>query len=412
MKYLCSGYDKAGKPVTEAVEAADKPEAIELMRRKGVFVTQASVHTGAAPAARGTAPAASAGGARPNLDRVADFFRQLALLVSTGTPLVDAMDSLRKQISDPAWRAVVDALYTRVEEGTPLSEAMAAFPRQFDGVSRSLVAAGEQGGKLDAMLERLSKLTRQQARIRKTVQGALVYPALLIAISVAVVSAMLGFVLPRFESLFKTLHVPLPITTEWLMAASEFIRSWWWAIGLTLAGAATLVWAYLRTAEGQATRDSLLVRLPQIGRLTRSFATARIARMLGVLLEGKVALLDSLALTRQSMGNTQYVALITKAEESVTRGESVSAALNDPTLINPSVCDAIRSAERSGQIGSVLISVADHLDEDNEMLVKTMTGLLEPIILVVLGLVVGTMAISMFLPLFDLTAAGAGGGAP
>jgi type IV pilus assembly protein PilC len=150
----------------------------------------------------------------------------------------------------------------------------------------------------------------------------------------------------------------------------------------------------------------LLLRAPVIGRLSRSFATAQVVRVLGVLLEGRVPMLEALKLTRAATGRAAYAALVGRAEEAVTRGESVCGAFGDATLISPTVHEAIRSGERTGQIASVLMQVADHLDEDNEMTLKTVVSLVEPLILIVMGLVVGVMAISMFLPLFDLAASG------
>lgn len=409
MRYACTGFDRAGVRVTELVDALDPQEAAEAARRKGLYATEVVEAKGGAAARAVSAPGAFRRTRRAGKpDDLAAFTRQLALLVSTGTPLVDAMESLAKQAPPGPWRDVVADLRRQVEEGGQLSEAMASHPGTFDAVCRSLVAAGEQGGRLDVMLARLAKLTRQQVKIRKTVVGALVYPCLLIVVSIVVLIAMLGFVMPRFEGLFESLGSPLPPTTKILMAASGVLRSYWYAfVGAAIAVGVGLRF-YLSTPGGRLARDRAMVHAPQLGRVTRSFATARIARMLGVLLEGKVSLLESLALTKLAMGNALYADLITRAEEAVIRGENVSAALGDPALISPSVCEAIRSGERTGQVAPVLASVAEFLDEDNEVLLRTITGLLEPVILIVLGLVVGMVAISMFLPLFDLTAAGGG----
>ena len=205
-------------------------------------------------------------------------------------------------------------------------------------------------------------------------------------------------------------HSPLPATTKMLMSASEGLRAYWWAIGGGLAGVIVGFKFWLASSTGRVMWDRFMVRAPQIGPISRSFATARVARMLGTLLDAKVALLDALELTKQSLKNSVYVTLLAGAQEAVTRGETVSSALADPTLINASVCDALRSAEKTGKMSTVLVTLADYMDQDNEVLVKTLTGLLEPLILIVLGVVVGAVAISMFLPLFDLTSAAGGGG--
>jgi len=409
MKFSYRGFDKSGAPVADTTEGADRHDATEALRKRGIFVTEVSEFRSdqaPRPVPRGRARGTPSRGRR--LDDLAIFTRQLSLLVQTGTPLVDAIASLQRQVPPGAWHDVLTTVKARVEEGAQLSEAMAQHPQYFDAVCRSLIAAGEQGGKLDVMLGRLAKLVRQQVKVRKTVTGAMVYPCLLIGVSLVVVTAMLGFVLPRFEGLFTSLDTPLPPTTKYLMIASGVLRTYWWAIvgGLAVLGGGLKVW--LSTQAGRQAWDVFTIKAPQLGKVTRSFATARIARMLGVLLEGKVSLLEALTLTRQSMGNSLYIALLNKAEQAVTRGESVSSALADPMLINPAVCEALRSGERTGQVAPVLVSVAEYLDEDNEVLIKTLTGLMEPIILIVLGIIVGVVAISMFLPLFDLTAAGGG----
>lgn len=413
MKFDYKGFDKSGSPCRGTAEGLDRNEATDGLRRKGIFVTEMTEAGAGSSAGRtGTASGKAEAIKRPgkNLEVVASFTRQLSLLVSTGTPLVEALASLERQTPEGPFRNVVARMRKSVEEGAQLSDTMASHPQYFDAVCRSLVCAGEQGGKLEVMLDRLSKLIRQQVKVRKTVQGAMVYPVLLIVVAVAVVCALLGFVLPRFEGLFKTLDTPLPATTQVLMVASGFLRAYWWAVvgGVAAAGFAGKVW--LSSRAGRLGLDHFMTTAPQLGRISRSFATAQIARMLGTLLDGKVALLEALELTKQSMKSARYAALLEKAQDAVMRGDNVSAALADPALINASMCDALRSGERTGRMSAVLVSMADHMDEDNEVLIKTLTGLMEPLILMVLGLVVGIVAISMFLPLFDLTAA-AGGGA-
>ncbi|GJQ30592.1 MAG: type II secretion system protein F [Phycisphaerae bacterium] len=402
MKFAYTGYDAAGKPVTSVVEAADRDAAAETLKRRGVFVSEIGPPR---DATRLNAGATSRPSLR-RLDQVSGFLRQLSVLVSTGTPLVEALASLESQQREGPFRAVLRNIRARLEEGVQLSEAMTHHPGYFDGVCRSLVAAGESGGKLDAMLTRLAAFTRQQVRVRKTITGAMVYPCLLIAVAFAVTFAMLGFVLPRFEGLFKSLDTPLPPTTQVLMDLSAFARQYWFAVVGLLVAIPVLVRVYVRTARGRDMVENLMLRLPHLGHLTRGYATARMSRVLGVLLDGKVTLLEAIRLTRQATGLRRFESMLARAEDHVTRGESFSAAINIPALIPPNFVEAVRSGERSGKVSNVLLTLADAMDEDNDLALKTVTGLLEPLILIVLGLVVGGMAISMFLPLFDLTAAG------
>lgn len=407
MKFVYKGFDKTGKPVADSLEAADRNEAAEILRRRGVFVSEIGEPRELAAGASASAARKRVSGKR--LEQVSGFLRQLAVLVSTGTPVVEAVESLERQQKDGPFKSMLQVLRRRVEEGVQFSDAMAAHPEYFDGVCRSLVAAGESGGKLDAMLARLSTFTRQQVKVRKNVTGAMVYPCLLIVVAIGVTVAMLGFVLPRFEGLFKTLDTPLPPTTQMLMDISRFGREYWYAVLGAAISIPVGLKLWLSTQSGLHALERFMLTAPQLGKLTRAYAVARFSRVLGVLLDGKVALLDAIRLTRQATGIAKYDALLGRAEDAVTRGENFSVAINDPTLVPPSVIEAIRSGERSGRVSNVLLTLADAMDEDNELALKTVTGLLEPLILIMLGLVVGGMAISMFLPLFDLTAAGGHG---
>lgn len=414
MKIAYQAYDTMGKSVSGTVEAASTEAATQQLRKQGLFVARA-----AEGGLANKEPVRAGGGISGLLTgrskTVSQFTRQLAVLVSTGTPVVEALAVLEKQVAGPAggWRAVLSNIRARVEEGAQLSEALGAHTVWFDPVTCSLVAAGESRGKLGDMLVRAADLLRQQQKVRSAVLGAMVYPTLLICVAITTLISMVGFVLPRFEGLFETLGAGLPPTTKVLMQVSRVAREHWVVVVLGAAGAvgATIVWVASRA--GQRMIGVALIRLPMIGRVTRSLATARIARMMGVLLEGKVPMLDALTLTRAGAGETLYAAMLGKAIDLVTRGEPTSAAFADATLIHPSVCEAVRSGERTGQIGPVLSTVADFLDEDNEAMVKSLTSIIEPVILIGMGLVVGGVAMSMFLPLFDLAGGpGPGGGAP
>lgn len=406
MKFAYRAYSRDGSAVSGTLEVASgqSAEATEQLRRRGLFVTELrQEHSGGSGANRRTS-----GGTR-RLRRLVSFARQMSVLVSTGTTIVEAMQSVERQTTDEGWREALSMVRKRVEEGEQLSRAMEARPDVFDPVCRSLIAAGESGGQLDTMLERLSKLARQQLKMRSQLSGALVYPIVLIAVALAVVVTMVAFVMPRFEGLFRSLNTPLPMATAYLMSIGAFAREWWWAVLPVLGLGAASVWLWARTPNGNARLDSLVLELPHIGGVKRSFITARMARVLGVLLEGRVPLLEALDLTRQSAGSMRFARVIDDARDAVTRGESVSAAFSASGLVVPSVCEAMRSGERSGQVAPVLLTIADSLDEENEITLKTITTLLEPAILIIMGLIVGGVAVSMFLPLFDLTA-GAGGG--
>lgn len=413
MNFAYLAYDRTGKQFKSTVDAGSVAEAQEALRRQGLFPTELNRldSDGERAGVQGRLGFAGGGGKARRLKDMSIFVRQLSVLVSTGTPMVEAIISLEKQLPPGPWHKAVSDIRGRLEQGASLTSAMEHHPRYFDAVARSLVAAGESGGRLDDMLKRLAMLSRQQIRIIGAIRGAMVYPCLLLIIATNVLATMLLFVLPRFEGLFKSLGAPLPASTQMLVDLSNLLRGYWWAAILAVIPTIVMMRLWLLSESGRNWVAGLKVTAPQIGKVYRSFATARFARILAVLLEGKVPLLDALKLTRESTGNIRYERLIAKAEEGVTRGESLSSTLQNSPLMSPAVVEAIRSGERSGQLAPVLMHVAEFMDEDNELVLKSLSSLIEPLILLALGVVIGFVAVSMFLPLFDIaTAAQAGGG--
>lgn len=404
MKLAYEGYDMAGKPAAGFVEAAGVAEAAEHLRRQGLFVTSVREQSAVTADPVPGAPRARRTGARSR-DMVA-FFRQLSILVGTHTPLVQALDAIERQTPDGPWRSVVADLRRRVEEGAALSAAMEAHASRFDAICRSMVAAGESGGRLDIMLRGLAEMVRQQYHVRRSVLGAMVYPAVLIVVSLCVLLVTLFFVLPQFRGLFDTLQVPLPPTTALLMSTSDWCASHWWAVIALAIAVATAPVIALRSPPVRECLDRILVVAPRIGPIVRAFATARIARVMGVLLDARIPMLDAVRLARQGCSNSCYARLLDRAESAITRGESLADTLSHSGLVVPSICEALASGERSGELGPVLLQVASFLDEDNEVLIKALMSIIEPIILTFLGVIIGFVAVSMFLPLFDIATLG------
>ena len=405
MKFVYQAIDKDGKIVNDVTEAKDAGEAVENLRRQGMFATEIN-------------PASEVAGARKvrgsigrgkRLKYLAMFSRQLHVLVGCGIPLTQALEALERQVKPGPWKDVLANIHARVEEGTSLSAALEMHPLYFDPIVRSMIEAGETSGNLSAMLDRLATLTKKQVHTRSAIIGAMVYPCLLIVVSINVLITMLTFVLPRFADLFKTLDSPLPPSTKFLMAVSEIMRNEWWAILLGIIFAVVGIKTWLASAHGKKSVDTLVIRVPQFGVLVRNFISARIVRTLGVLLQSRVQLLDALRLTRLGTLNHHYSDLLSRAEQAVACGEPISSAFSREDLIPSNIYEALRNGERSGQVGPLLLNMADFMDEENEVVMKSLTSIIEPVILIVLGVLVGGVALSMFLPLFDLTAAARGG---
>jgi len=405
MKLAYQACDQLGKVVTGTIDAGSTSEAIDVLRGESLYVTTISA-ANESGAVRNTAKKNGTGRMRHVKKNLMVFTRQLYLLLSTGTPIVQALESLERQMKDPAWVVVVADIRKHIEDGNALSEAMAQHPRIFDPVYCSLIGAGELSGKLSEMLKRLAALTHKQMQVRNAVVGAMIYPCLLIGISFMVMLLMLLFVLPRFEQLFEKLDAAVPPSTQAVMWVSHAVRDNWFI--LVPVGAISMVglWGWTRSVSGRRTVDTILLRLPQMGGIIRSFITARLVRLLGILLDSHLPLTDTLALVRQSTRNHHYAKLIENSEEAVIRGEAISSAFANTDLIQPAVYEAMRSGEQTGQMAISLIAIADFMDEENDVIVRSLTSILEPVILVVLGGIVGFMAVSMFMPLFDLTSMG------
>ena len=407
MKLLYHAFDRSGREVTDTIDAPSAAEAADQLRGRGLYVHDISPAEGEA-AATGE-PAGRMGGRSRRLQNLAMFTRQLYVLVRSGTPLAQALDALERQTASEAWRNVIVDVRARLENGASLSEAMEAHPECFDSVYRGMIVAGESSGNLAVMLERLAVLVHKRWRLRSSIIGAMIYPCLLVTVSLSVLTGLLIFVVPRFAELFASLDVPLPPTTRILISLSGLLRGYWWALLIALGALILGTRFYVKTPGGKRVLDTLVLRLPRVGRTVRNFATARLIRLLGVLLQSHLHVLEALRLSRGTVRNCHYADLLARAEAAVTRGQPISSAFADTDLVSPAVYEATASGEKSGQIGPLLLTLADFLDDENEISLKVLTGLIEPLTMIFMGIVVGLVAASMFLPLFDLTAMTGGG---
>ena len=360
MKITYDAYDADGNRVSGTITADTSAEAKDLLRSRGLIPVTIS------EAEQKEKPRRSRSfrmGKHNNLKSVTDFCRQLSILVGAGTPVVQALGAVERQQSDPAFQEVVCDIKMRVENGIPLSAALEHHRSTFDAICQSLVAAGESSGQLPTMLDRLSHMTRQRLRIRNAVIGSLAYPCILLVVSMGVLGAMMGFVMPRFSGLFDSLGAPLPPSTQFLMSLSDIMRSYWWAIlpVVMLSIAAVTVWT--KSPAGRSTIGIHALGMPIIGKIVQSLLTARVVRLLGTLIESKVALLDALRLCRHSAGNERYRELIEQAEAYVTEGETLTKAFRDSPFISPTVVEAMDTGERTGTLGSVLVGIADMLTQ-------------------------------------------------
>jgi len=404
MDLAYKAYDKTGKAVDGTVDSSDMMTASEMLRAQGLFVIEINEAASSSSSTKRPLRLPLKLKREKKIRNVAVFTRQLCVLISSGTQMVEALTALERQTQLGPWRDTIADVREKVEEGASLSEALEGYPGYFDSVYVSLVAAGESSGTLVDMLSRLATLKQEQQKVRSAISGAMIYPSLLMGLGLTMFVLLLAFVVPKFSDLFDSMGMPLPASTQMLVTMSGLLRQFWWAVMLGIGGAVTGVIRYFRTDKGRVVKDGLVLKLPCVGKIIKSFAVARIVRLLGVLMAGHVPVLKALRLVKDAAGNVKYSALITSAEDYVSRGELISAAFSDAYLVDPTVYEAIRSGEQSGQLDKLLLNVADFMEEDNEVILHSLTTIIEPVILIVMGLLVGLIAVSMFMPLFDLTA--------
>lgn len=400
MPFRYQAIDAQGKTVTDVIDAPSLREAGDLLRERRLFVTRLTATEEPVPdTPAGSAAEVKAGG---KLKEVVFFTQQMSMLIRSGARVVQALEAVQSQCQRAAWRKVVSEIRSEVEAGRPLSTALARFPKQFTAVYVNMVSAGEASGDLGLAFDRLAKLMRQQQEIRNKVIGALAYPAVLVVLCAAVLIALFTFVLPRFAEMFESVGMELPASTRVLIDTSRWAASHY---GLMLGGCAAAAIGtvlFFRSDLGRRGISRFCVRVPIFGKIVRNVIVARICRIWGQLLDSKVGLLEAVQLTRDSTNSLDFRELLAAVATSITEGQSISGPLLNSWLLPRTFSAAIVTGEESGRLTDSLLFVAGCLEEENAEVLASLSRIIEPILLSVMGLIVGTVAVSLFMPMFDL----------
>ncbi len=395
-----------GTLVRETLEAASRAEVTEQLRARGYVVLR--LQPVAAKSARDEAGAAGLGfGRRPmNARDLMLFTRQLKMLLSAGSAVVPALEAIEQQTSKPAMRRIVRQIREHVEKGGSLSEAFREHPDVFRPAYCSMVAAGEAAGSLPDAFDRLAELTHRQQQMRKMLIGALTYPVILTVLCILVASVMLGFVVPRFRGLFEALNAELPATTQLMFDLSDQLRAHW---PYAAAASVALLVSAVLILRLESTRRWLHRRwlcVPLVGRLIARLQLGRLLSTWTAMLRCHVPLLETIQISRSVTRSPSVAELLDGIEQAVSSGGQVSDAMQQSGWIEPVIVAAIRTGENNGQLTESVEFVADWLDEDNAHLMRSAVRLAEPALLAVMGAIVAFVAMSLFLPLFDLATAG------
>jgi len=333
---------------------------------------------------------------------VAVFTRQLATMIDAGLPLVQSLEILAAQQESPAFKDTLLQVKGDVESGSTFSDALRKAPGVFDDLYTNLVTAGEIGGTLDIILNRLSQYMEKSIALKKRVKGAMVYPAAILSVSVLVVIILLVFVIPVFEKMFSGFGAALPGPTQFLITLSNFVKSYILFILVGLAGLVVIFRRFRKTPTGRLVTDRALLKAPVFGPLLIKIAIARFSRTLGTLVSSGVPILDGLAITARSSGNKVLEGAIMKTRESISEGKTIAEPLEKEAVFPPMVVQMIGVGERTGSLDAMLNKIADFYDEEVDATVAALTSLLEPLMMVVLGVLIGGMMICMYLPIFKM----------
>ncbi len=397
--------DRSGKAVMDSIDAMDVNAATGVLRDQGLFVTSIVPQSGATKRAGSNSSVVDVYKAHLPIRQLTTFTRQVAMLLSAGSGVVPAIHSLSKQFTKPAHVRMLERIIADLEEGEGLAIALRKHPRTFDSAYCAIVAAGEASATLPEMFARLAKVVGKRRVLRNKILGTMAYPALLSTLSIHIVGVLLFFVMPRFGGMFDTLGVEVPASTAFLLAMGTQVRAWWYIIvPITIAVIVALVFM-LKSARGRQWIADTGPKIPAVGRLISSLIQGETFRVLGMLIEARVGVLEAIELVRGVTRNRRFQELYDQIESEVSSGGSVSRAMESSGLISPAICHALYTGEESGQLGAAATYVADILDEDNTELIESVTKLVEPAILIVMGVVVGFVAVSLFMPMFDMTSA-------
>ena len=399
--------DNTGLEVKDTIEAADEAEAQTAIREKGFYVTRIAEKREkkkkAAPKAQQKKSGGggfSIGGVRPK--QLCTFTRQLSTLQDAGLPILRSLRILEGQSKPGPLKNSLNGVIEDVESGNTLSEAMSKQPKAFDNLYVNMVKAGEAGGALEIILQRLAEFKERAQTLKRKVQGAMVYPVAVITVATLIVGFIMYWIIPKFKEIFADFGVELPKITEVLIDISDWVVNYWWLIPLVPIALYLLVKIIKKNKTGAYIVDKIVLKIPLIGTIASKATVARTSRTLGTLIASGVPILDALTIARDTAGNEVFKKAFDHIHSSIREGESMAVPLKETRITDDMVVNMVDVGEETGALDTMLYKVADVYDEEVSVLIESLVNLLEPLMVVVLGLIVGFIVIALFMPLVKL----------
>lgn len=415
----------AGKPQKGTVDATTTEEAIQRIKGQGYFPTSVREQKKKDAAQQGEAAKPkkkkqagfSFGRVKPKA--LTTFTRQLSTLQDAGLPLLRSLQILEGQLKPGKLKSVLQEVCEDVEGGTSLSESMAKHPRAFDRLYSKMVAAGEVGGVLDIILQRLAEFMEKSQSLKRKIKSAMIYPCAVVIIAILIVTFIMWFIIPKFEEIFRDFGVQLPILTRVLINFSNWVAGknvgQWYYGGLVLLVSPIFIYfgfkLIRKTPPGRAATDTAIFWIPVVGGLVRKTVTARFTRTLGTLISAGVPILEAILITRDTSGNHVFEKALGNVHDSIREGESFAGPLREAKVCDAIVVNMIDVGEETGDMDVMLLKIADNYDEEVDVAVGGLIKLIEPLLIVFLGVIVGGIVVAMFLPLVAMIESLQGGGA-
>jgi type IV pilus assembly protein PilC len=374
------------------IDAPNRDDVIKQLRQLKLNVVKID---------EGTANRKKRGGSVKMRDIVI-FTRQFSTMINAGLPLVQALDILANQSENPALKEVTRQVMFDVESGNTVADALRKHPKAFSDLYVNMVAAGEAGGILDTILMRLAVFMEKNDALVRKVKGAMIYPGVIISVAAIAITVLLVFVIPTFESMFNSAGIELPLPTRIVIGMSRALKSYWYMIIAAAIGLFVSIKRYYATPGGKLNIDRALLKMPVLGDVLRKSAVSRFTRTLGTLISSGVSILDGLEITAKTSGNRVIQDAIMESRASIAGGETIAAPLKKSAVFPPMVISMIAVGEQTGGLDEMLTKIADFYDEEVDAAVSGLLALMEPVMIVFLGVVVGGMVVAMYLPIFDM----------
>lgn len=402
--FAYKGRTAGGKTQTGTLKVENRDEAMAELRKRRII---ASYIREQSPQVRLRLPAIGAGKVKTR-DLVI-FTRQFATMVNAGLPLVQCLDILSKQSESAEFRKVISSVMQDVESGSTLAEALGRKSSVFDSLFVNMVEAGEAGGILDDILGRLAIFLEKAEALTRKVKSAMTYPTVVLCVALAATVFMLLFIIPTFARVFMEFGGELPLPTKVVMGLSMFLQKFWWALGLGIFAVIFGIRRYYRTKDGRLRLDAIMLNMPVLGSILRRASIARFTRTLGTMISSGVPILTALDITARTAGNKVIENAILATKGSIGEGETIANPLRAARVFPPMVVQMISVGEETGALDRMLEKIAIFYDEEVDVAVDTMTSIIEPVMIVVMGSLVGGMVVAMYMPMFKLINVVAGG---